>query len=287
MYVLEVEVSKGTLYVAATPLGNLEDITYRCVRILGEADLVLAEDTRRTRNLLAHFGIKTKLSGYREQNHRKVLPQLLQMLEDGKSMVLVSDAGTPGVSDPGAMLVREAGLHGHRVVPLPGATAVAAALSVSGFSSDQFIFVGFLPARPKHRRDLLKRLTKEHRTMVFFEAPHRLAETLADMALILGARTGVVCREMTKINEEFTRGVLEQLAEWYSPDEKVKGEITIVIDRLDQEPELGLTREDILGLFQGDRRPVREIVMELGDVPGINRSELYRLVLEATGRKDS
>ncbi|MDY6850985.1 MAG: 16S rRNA (cytidine(1402)-2'-O)-methyltransferase, partial [Thermodesulfobacteriota bacterium] len=220
----------GILFVVATPLGNLEDITFRAVRVLGEAALVAAEDTRRTRKLLDHYGLKTRVISYREQNHAKVLPRLLTALQDGLDVALVTDAGTPGVSDPGALLVREAARLGAAVTPLPGPSAAACALSVAGLPADSFVFAGFLPARKKARLDFLTGMRFESRTLVFFEAPHRLIDSLADMREVLGRREAVLCREMTKLNEEFLRGTLADLSEEVTRREKkIRGEATVIV----------------------------------------------------------
>ncbi|MEW5723889.1 MAG: 16S rRNA (cytidine(1402)-2'-O)-methyltransferase [Thermodesulfobacteriota bacterium] len=269
----------GTLYVVATPLGNLEDLTFRAARVLKEVALVAAEDTRRTRKLLAHLGASARVLGYREQNHQKVLPRLLEVLEAGGNVALVTDAGTPGVSDPGTLLVREAAARGLPVTPIPGPSAVAAALSAAGLPADGFLFAGFLPAKAPARRKELEKIKDLPRTLVFFEAPHRLAVSLADLARVLGDREAVMCREMTKINEEFRRGGLAGLArEAARRGEEPRGEVTLVVAgaggrRL-------LDREELARLIREDERPVREIVADLAGVSNLGRSELYRLVLE-------
>ena len=215
----------------ATPLGNLEDMTFRGVRILREADLIAAEDTRRTRKLMTHYQARARLISYRDENHDRVWPGILEVLQTGGRVVLVTDAGTPGISDPGARIVREAAAEGASIVPIPGATAVAAALSVSGLGADSYYFVGFLPARQKARLDVLGRAAACRDTLVFFEAPHRLARSLADAALVLGERRATLCREMTKINEEILGGSLPSLAEAIGRRPgAIKGEITLVVE---------------------------------------------------------
>jgi len=217
------------LYAVATPIGNLEDITLRALRILGEVRWIACEDTRRTLKLLHHHGISTRLISYHEHNERERTPELIAALERGESGALVSDAGTPLVSDPGFRLVAAAIARGIRVVPLPGASAVLAALAASGLPCDEYLFAGFLPARVVERRRALERLRAEPRTIVMFEAPHRLVASLADAADILGSRPASVARELTKIHEEFQRGTLPDLAAQFAADAAVRGEITLVI----------------------------------------------------------
>ncbi len=222
------EIIPGALYVVATPIGNLEDITYRAVKIIAAVDLVVAEDTRHTRKLLDRYGISNGMSSYHEHNARKVLPTLLNSLESGKSIALVSDAGTPGVSDPGYRLIHEAVELGIRVIPIPGASALLASVVASGLPIDRFTFEGFLP-RKKGRKTRLEELLTETRTMVFYESPFRLAATLRDMAEAWGEeRKAVVGRELTKKFEELVHGTLGTLRELYE-EKQVKGEIAIVV----------------------------------------------------------
>ncbi|MFH1134451.1 MAG: 16S rRNA (cytidine(1402)-2'-O)-methyltransferase [Pseudomonadota bacterium] len=275
----------GTLYVIATPLGNLEDLTFRAARILGEVRAAAAEDTRRTMKIMSHLGLRTKVISYREQNHQTAAPRIIAHLVQGEDIALVSDAGVPGVSDPGALLVAEAVNRGIRVVPIPGASAPPTALSVSGFSGDSYLFVGFTPTRQKARRRVLEEIREQRRTLVFFEAPHRLKEFLEDALAILGDRSCVVGREMTKLNEEFMRGTLAGLAAQVASSlDRVRGEITVVVSGAEDFTRR-LTREELLEIIKDDDRPVREIVAELAGSSDLNRSELYRLVLEASGRR--
>lgn len=218
----------GLLYLVSTPIGNLEDITLRAVRVLGEVRWIACEDTRRTAKLLERHGITTPLVSYYEHNERQRTPELLAALERGESGALVTDAGTPLVSDPGFRLVAASIAHGLTVVPLPGPSAVLAALAASGLPCDEFLFAGFLPARGGERRRALERLRPEARTIVLFEAPHRLAASLADAAEILGPRPAVLARELTKVHEEFRRGTLAELAASARSGE-ARGEITLVI----------------------------------------------------------
>ncbi|MBW2060859.1 MAG: 16S rRNA (cytidine(1402)-2'-O)-methyltransferase [Deltaproteobacteria bacterium] len=276
----------GTLFVVATPLGNLEDLTYRASRILSEVDLVAAEDTRRTRKLFTRYQISTRLISYREQNHVRVLPRLLKVLAEDQDVALVSDAGTPGVSDPGAFLVREAGERGVRVVPVPGPSASACAISVSGLPGSSYVFVGFLPAKKKARLEALKGLKRERRTLIFYEAPHRLKKSLQDAAAVLGPRQAVLGREMTKMHEEFIRGTLNEIArEIEHRPEAIRGEFTLVLAGSSKSEFKGLTKEELAEIIRKDDRPVREIVADLVEIASMSRSELYRLALDVTGRK--
>ena len=277
---------KGILYIVATPLGNLEDLTFRAARILGEVAAAAAEDTRRTMKIMAHLGLRTKLISYREQNHRSAAPKIIERLINGEDIALVSDAGVPCVSDPGALLVEEAVKNDIRVVPIPGASAPPAALSASGFTGDSYYFVGFTPARKKARRTVLEGIREQRATLVFFEAPHRLKEFLEDAFEILGDRPAVICREMTKMNEEFIRGALGHLAERASLElEMSRGEITLVVSGARKENVRRLTREELTAIIEGDARPVRDIASDLAGSTDLSRSELYRLILEVSGRE--
>ena len=221
----------GTLYLVSTPIGNLEDITRRALRVLAEADLVACEDTRHTRKLLDHYQIKTKAVSYHEHNERERADELVGRLLAGESVALVSDAGTPSVSDPGFRLVRAAVENKIAVVPVPGPAAFVAALVSSGLPTDEFYFGGFLPARTVARRARLSQLRALHATLLFYEAPHRIRETLRDAREILGEREAAVARELTKLHEEIARGRLSELARRYAPEGAARGELVLVIDR--------------------------------------------------------
>lgn len=222
------ELGSGCLYLVATPIGNLEDITLRAIRILKEADLIACEDTRQTQKLLQHYGIHKELVSYHAHNELTRAPELLIELEQGAKAALVSDAGMPVVSDPGHRLVALCLRHHIPVVPIPGPTAFIAALAASGLPTEEFLFVGFLPSRAGARRKAIDALKAEPRTIVFYEAPHRLVETLADAAEILGPRPAVVAREITKIHEEFLRGSLIDLRD-AARERAPRGEITLMI----------------------------------------------------------
>jgi 16S rRNA (cytidine1402-2'-O)-methyltransferase len=218
----------GCLYVVATPIGNLEDITLRAIRILKEADLIACEDTRQTMKLLAHLEIRKRLVSYHEHNEITRAPEIVIELEQGAKVALVSDAGTPAISDPGHRLVSLCLRHGIKVVPVPGASAFVAALAASGMAIDEFVFIGFLPSRPTERRKALRELASERRTLVLYEAPHRLLEMLEDAVELLGNRPAVVAREVTKLYEEFLRGHLEGLVAGVRR-KPPRGEITLLI----------------------------------------------------------
>jgi 16S rRNA (cytidine1402-2'-O)-methyltransferase len=219
---------KGTLYIVSTPIGNLEDITLRALRLLKEVDLIAAEDTRHTGLLLRHFGIQKPLTSYFEGNELKKREWILSRLNQGDRIALVSDAGTPGISDPGFRLIQVAIENLIPIVPIPGPSAVITALSVSGLPTDAFLFKGFLPHKSKKRKDLLKQLEETKETLIFYESPHRLNETLKDILDILGDREIVLTRELTKIYEEILRGKVSEIQHQLA-EKKIKGEITLVI----------------------------------------------------------
>jgi 16S rRNA (cytidine1402-2'-O)-methyltransferase len=219
---------KGILYVVSTPIGNLEDITLRALRILKEVNLIAAEDTRHTLLLLRHFGIQAPLTSYFEGNELKKREFILSRLNQGDRIALVSDAGTPGISDPGYRLIRLAIEHEIPVIPIPGPSAVITALSVSGLPTDAFLFKGFLPNKSKKRRDVLKQLEEVKETLIFYEFPYRLTETLKDIFEVLGDREIALTRELTKIYEEVLRGKVSEIRNQIG-EKKLKGEITLVV----------------------------------------------------------
>jgi 16S rRNA (cytidine1402-2'-O)-methyltransferase len=221
-------VRKGTLYIVSTPIGNLEDITLRALRILKEVDMIAAEDTRHTGLLLKHFGIQKPMTSYFEGNELRKREFILSRWKQGDRVALVSDAGTPGISDPGFRLIQLAIDHEIPVIPIPGPSAVIAALSVAGLPTDAFLFKGFLPHKSKKRRDLLRELEDVKETLIFYESPHRISETLNDIFDILGDREMVLTRELTKVYEEVLRGKLSEILTQMG-ERKLKGEITLVI----------------------------------------------------------
>jgi 16S rRNA (cytidine1402-2'-O)-methyltransferase len=228
-YYAYMEIHAGTLYIVGTPIGNLEDMTFRAINVLQNVDLIAAEDTRHTGKLLQHFQIKTPQISHHEHNRTIRIPELIDKLQQGKSIALVTDAGMPCVSDPGYELVKSCAAVGLPIVPIPGVTAVVTALAASGLPSDRFTFEGFLPAKEKDRRSALTQLQTETRTMIFYESPHRLRDTLSTMATILGeTRPVTIARELTKLHEEFWRGSVAAAIVDYQTREP-KGEYTIVV----------------------------------------------------------
>ena len=269
----------GTLYIVATPIGNLEDITLRAMRVLKEVDLIAAEDTRHTQHLLNHFGIRTPLTSYHEHNERNKAGQLIERLQQGQSVALVSDAGTPAISDPGFRIVVEAVAAGINIVPIPGASAVTAVLSVGGLPTDRFVFEGFLPAKPKERRARLQALSAENRTLVFYEAPHRLKETLNDMQAILGERDIVVAREVSKAYEEFLRGPLSDVARRMA-EGATKGEVTLLIRGAEGAPTISEEQlKDEIDRLRQEGMRVKEIAQILGERYAYSKKEIYRMAL--------
>jgi 16S rRNA (cytidine1402-2'-O)-methyltransferase len=268
-----------SLYVVATPIGNLEDISLRALRLLKQVKLIAAEDTRATRNLLNHYDIKTPLTSYHEHNKRTKLHYLLGRLEQ-EDVALVSEAGMPGLSDPGYELITAAIEHGISVVPIPGPSAVITALVVSGLPTDQFLYLGFLPRRPGTRRRLLKSVANEPRTLVAFEAPHRLIETLNNALEIFGDRKAAVCRELTKVHEEVFRGRLSRAVEHFT---QPRGEFTLVIEgRAEKKPELSDKIErELLKLYR-QGAGAKEAVARLSESAGISKKKLYQAWLKAT-----
>ena len=268
----------GTLYIVATPIGNLEDVTLRALRVLREARLIAAEDTRTTRKLLAHYDIHTPLSSFHDANAARKLPSMMAALGQG-DVALVSDAGMPLVSDPGYQLVAEALAQGIPVVALPGASAVTTALAASGLPASQFLFLGFLPRKQGERRDLLQALTREPRTLVAFEAPHRLRRTLQDILTVLGDRHIAVCRELTKLHEEVFRGPVREAVEHFT---EPRGEFTLVIHGAGP-PEAAAdtdeARHELLRL-RGQGARAKEAVDTVTATTGLPRRHVYRLWLE-------
>ncbi len=278
----------GTLYVVATPIGNLEDITARALRVLREVSLVAAEDTRRTRQLLAHFGIHQRLTSYFEHNKLSKLDDIIAALAEG-DVAVVSDAGTPNLSDPGYELVRAALRAGHAVVPVPGPSALLAALAASGLPTDAFTYLGFLPRKAAERRQLLRGVAGEPRTLVAFEAPHRLLETLADIQAVLGDRPVAVARELTKLHEEIFRGPASAAAEHFSRKE-VRGEVTLVIGGAPAaEGQVGAAPWDAarvrhtLGELVGSGMKKKDAARIVADRSGWAQREVYRLAVDDEG----
>jgi 16S rRNA (cytidine1402-2'-O)-methyltransferase len=271
----------GTLYVVATPIGNLEDITYRAVRILNEVDLVAAEDTRHSRKLFARFDIHKPLVSYHNHNEQERQKELVQRLQAGEDIALISDAGTPCIADPGYRLTAACHAAGITVVPIPGPSALITALSAAGVSTERFAFEGYLPQRAKARADLLRQLNGEQRTLVFYEAPHRLAATLADLADIMGVeRPLVVARELTKLYEEFFRGTVEEALTRFT-QEPARGELVLIIPPSLQGPQMNV-RDALRKLLNESDLSRREAVKLIAREYGVPGSDVYRESLGLT-----
>jgi len=278
----------GILYVVATPIGNLEDITLRAVRVLKEADCIAAEDTRQTRKLLNHFDIRTKMISYYKHREAAKGQEIIRRLEEGESVVLVSDAGTPGISDPGALLVSTAHRRGYTVVPVPGPSALVAAFSVSGAESP-FSFFGFLTGRQHQRKKLFSSLKDRHETLVFYESPRRLLVFLSDLQATLGNRNITVTRELTKMHEEILSGTVAEVFEDFSQREKCLGEFVIIVHP--QQGELKNPEQDdpeiiaFLMRLKNSKLSMRDAVAKVSEQLGLPRSRVYPLGLQIWGKK--
>ena len=266
---------KGVLYIVSTPLGNLEDITLRALRVLKEVDVIAAEDTRHSLKLLNHYSISKPLISYWGEKEKVKAEETLQLLNSGKTVALITDAGTPGISDPGNILIRKAIEEGIKVVPIPGPTAVIAALSIAGFSTDAFIFRGFLPIKVSQRLRELKGLSLDPRTIVLYEAPHRIIETLADIKETFDDRRVVVIKEITKFYEEIFRGTAAVILELLESS-KIAGEYVIVIEGRPVE-KLNTTEDALTEVKTLMKRGLRrkEAVKKIAEEYGISKKELY------------
>jgi 16S rRNA (cytidine1402-2'-O)-methyltransferase len=276
----------GTLYLVATPIGNLADITHRAIDVLKNVAVIACEDTRHTRKLLQHYGITTKTVSYHEHNEQERSRQLIELLRAGSDVAVVSDAGTPSISDPGFRLVRAAIENEIAVVPVPGPSALISALIAAGLPTDEFFFAGFLPARTNARRTRLSGLSSVPGTLIFYEAPHRLAETLKDAYEVLGEREAVVARELTKLHEEIRRGRLSELAEHYS-NEEPRGEIVLLIDRTVLETTDQTDSQSISSLIdqlEGDGLDHRAALKKAARELGLSRAEAYRRLMAERGK---
>lgn len=266
---------KGKLYIIATPIGNLEDITLRALRTLKEADLIAAEDTRHSLKLLTHYGISKPMISYWGEKEKTKAEETLRRLISGQSVALISDAGTPGISDPGAVLIRRAIEEGISVVPVPGPTALISALSISGFPAEEFTFAGFLPPKQSQRKKFLTDLSLEKRTVVLYEAPHRIRESLSDMAEIFGSRRAVLVKELTKMHEEIFRGTIVEILATVGAS-TVAGEYVLVIEgrHEGERQDMETAMLEVKGLMKkGVGR--KEAVCRVAKDYGISRKELY------------
>lgn len=274
----------GKLYLVATPIGNLEDITLRALKVLKQVDIIAAEDTRHTLGLLNHFEISKPLISYYKQIESTKSTKLVEMLKEGKNIAVVSDAGTPGISDPGEIIVKCAIEEGIEVVPIPGACAFVNALISSGMDTREFSFIGFLSAIKKDRKEKLEEIKYETRTLIFYEAPHKLKTTLIDMLEILGDRNIVLAREITKIHEEFIRGRLSEILENI---EDIKGEFVIIIEgnsESKKDIELknlnNLTLEEQYNFYEKQGMSKKDIIKQIAKDRGVNKNEIYQFFLE-------
>jgi 16S rRNA (cytidine1402-2'-O)-methyltransferase len=271
----------GILYVVATPIGNLEDITRRAERVLSEVDVIACEDTRRTRKLLSHLGIKKRLTSYYEPKEEKALPGIIKLLEDGRDVALVTDGGTPAVSDPGYRLARAAHEAGITVTPVPGPSALTAALSAAGLPTDRVTFIGFPPARKGARTKILEELKNRPDTLVFYESPRRLTKFLKEASDVLGDREAVVFREITKLHEEQIRGNISEIID-QCQSKDTKGEITVLIRGATTKTEF--SENEIRGLImrklEKGEKPVSEMAAEIARESGWTRKDVYSLALK-------
>lgn len=277
---------QGMLYLSATPIGNLEDMTLRGIRMLGEADLIAAEDTRHSRKLLAHFDIHTPLTSYHEHNKLDKGPELVKKMLAGDTIVCISDAGLPGISDPGAHLAQLAIEAGIKVSPLPGANAALSALICSGLDTTAFTFYGFLPKTGKKRRELLEQIAQKTETLIFYEAPHHLKSTLGDLVKALGPhRPAATARELTKKFEEFRRCTLGDLADYYSENEP-KGEFVIIVGGYDNDeadlvgPAEQLSPRELVEQMEAAGMGRKEAMRETAKKLGISRRDVYQALLD-------
>ena len=286
-----VTANSGALYLCATPIGNLGDMTYRAVETLKQASLIAAEDTRHTRKLLSHFDIHVPLTSYHEHNKRSKGPELIAMLQEGRDIALVSDAGLPGISDPGEDLVQLALAAGITVTPIPGASAALTALVASGLPTAQFMFAGFLPNSVAERRSRIAALRDVRDTLIFYEAPHRLLRTLADLQAGLGERRAVAARELTKLHEEFVRGTLTELMAHFA-DARPRGEFTVLVAGRspDEQAKQVANDEDAFSdenLIQAVEQLIaagenkKDAIKKTASRLGLSRRRVYRLMIES------
>ena len=278
--------SSGILYIVATPIGNLQDLSPHAITVLKEVNLIWAEDTRHTRKLLTHFAIDTPTKALHEHNESDISAQVCDILESGQSCALVSDAGTPLISDPGFVLVREAHRRGIRVSPIPGPSAVIAALSASGLPSDRFVFEGFLPHKSHARQEKLKKLQRETGTLVFYESPRRLKECVDDMCSVFGAeRRVVLARELTKIYETIHQSSVGEMQQFLAADDnQSRGEAVLLVEGCKDAPsdEMNVMLEDLLQVL-GEELPVKQAAGIAAKLSGRKKNELYQELLRLKG----
>ena len=278
---MENSIEKNVLYIVATPIGNLKDVTYRAIEVLSQVDHIAAEDTRHSARLFKQYQIHTPCSALHEHNERQVAHSIIEKIKQGETWAVISDAGTPVVSDPGYFLIREARDQGVKVVPIPGPNAAIAALSASGMPSDRFTFEGFLPAKTAARQKHLKALITESRTMVFYESPHRLLASLQDMIEIFGAdRQVVFARELTKTYETIQHGTLEQILSRIMDDaQQLKGEMVLIVAGAERSPLSSEDQTDIVLRALLQELPVKQAASLASKITGVKKNELYQKAL--------
>ena len=280
--------ANGILYVVATPIGNMADVTFRAIQTLKDVALIAAEDTRHTNRLLMHYAIRNSMISLHEHNENQRAGTLVKRLEKGESIALVSDAGTPTLSDPGYRLIREAIAAGIRVVPIPGASAVPASLCASGLPTDAYVFMGFLPRKEGKRRNTLKSLVNEQKTMVFYESPKRIRVLIKDLIETLGDRQGVLSREMTKRHEEFIRGNLSGILDVLADRPEIKGECTLVVKGGAEQktPDADVLREEIIQGLYGDGLRLSGLVKNIAERYGLPKKQIYTEALKIKSLQD-
>lgn len=271
---------EGILYLVATPIGNLSDITYRAIETLKNVDLIAAEDTRQTLKLLNHYQISKPLVSYYRHNEDVKSERLIEELLNGKNIALVSDAGTPGISDPGEELINEAIKNNVKIVPIPGACAFVNALIISGLNTKSFCFYGFLPMNKKNRKEKLEEISKENKTVILYEAPHKIKNTLEDLYSVLGDINCVIARELTKIHEECTRGTLRAMIEKF---EQPKGEFVIMLDlnsNIKEKEETNLTVDELYEMYLKQGLDKREIIKKIAKDKKVAKNEIYQYFID-------
>ena len=279
----------GALYVVATPIGNRDDITIRALNILGQVDLVAAEDTRHTGRFLAHHNIKCRMISFHEHNERERTPDLINRLKAGSSVALVSNAGTPSVSDPGYRLVKEAIDSDIRVIPIPGVSAAITALCAAGMPTDSFVFVGFPAKKNARRLNQLNDLAGEHRTIIFYESPRRISTFLEEIIDIMGDRYGVLAREMTKLHEEFIRGSLSEILSSLNARPAIKGECTLLVTGCEENKEVSLktVRTEIIKALEKKENRLSEIAKAVAEKHGLSKNKVYDEALKLKRKMQS
>ncbi len=270
---------KGKLYVVATPIGNLDDITYRAINVLNQVDLIAAEDTRHTLKLLNHFNISKPLISYYKETERIKASGIIEEIKNGKNVAIVSDAGTPGISDPGEVLIKQAISENIEVIPIPGACAAISALICSGMNTSEFLFIGFLSAKAKERNEKIESIKNETRTLIFYEAPHKIVDTLQSMLKVLGDRNIVIGREITKIHEEFIRGKISDVLD----NLEIKGEMVIIVEgseksekQIEIENRNKMSLQEHYDFYEKQGYDKKEIIKLIAKDRGTNKNEIYK-----------